>query len=45
MRGRLGREPGTREPVGTRLPYVVVYTVREDAVWIVRVLHTARERT
>jgi plasmid stabilization system protein ParE len=44
MRGRLGREPGTRELVVTRLPYVVVYAVRDDTVWIVRVLHTARER-
>jgi toxin ParE1/3/4 len=44
MRGRPGRQPGTRELVVTRLPYVVIYALRDDAVWIIRVLHTARER-
>lgn len=43
-RGRPGRQQGTRELVVTRLPYVVVYAVRNDAVWIIRVLHMARER-
>jgi plasmid stabilization system protein ParE len=42
-RGRPGREPGTRELVLNRLPYAIVYTVRADAVWIARVLHTARK--
>ena len=44
MRGRPGRQQGTRELVVTRLPYIVVYTIRADAVWIIRVIHAARER-
>ena len=43
-RGREGREPGTRELVLARLPYVLVYTIKTEALWIVRVLHAARER-
>lgn len=44
LRGRPGRQSGTRELIITRLPYVVVYAVRADAVWIIRVLHVARKR-
>jgi toxin ParE1/3/4 len=43
-RGRAGRERGTRELVVTSLPYIVIYTAGKEAVSIIRVLHTARER-
>jgi ParE toxin of type II toxin-antitoxin system, parDE len=38
-RGRLGKKEGTRELVMSPLPYIVVYTVRGDAIYIVRILH------
>jgi toxin ParE1/3/4 len=41
--GRIGRVEGTRELVVSRTPYIVGYTVREDAVLILRVLHGARQ--
>ena len=42
-RGRLGKKEGTRELVMSPLPYVLVYTVREDAVYVVRILHGAQQ--
>jgi addiction module RelE/StbE family toxin len=42
-RGRPGKREGTRELVLTPLPYVVVYTVRDDVVFVVRILHGARQ--
>jgi addiction module RelE/StbE family toxin len=41
-RGRVGRQPGTRELVLTPLPYLIVYRVSQDAVEIVRILHGAQ---
>ena len=41
--GRIGRVEGTRELVVGRTPYIVGYTIREDAVLILRVLHGARQ--
>ncbi len=41
-RGRVGREHGTRELILPSIPYVIVYRVLEDAVSVVRLLHTAR---
>jgi toxin ParE1/3/4 len=41
-RGRPGRVNGTRELPLPRLPFVVVYRVRENAVEIVRLLHGAQ---
>ena len=41
--GRIGRVEGTRELVVSRTPYIVGYTIREDAVLILRVLHGARQ--
>jgi toxin ParE1/3/4 len=41
-RGRTGRVNGTRELPLPRLPFVVVYRVRENAVEIVRLLHGAQ---
>jgi toxin ParE1/3/4 len=42
-RGRPGKKEGTRELVMSPLPYVVVYTVRGDAVHVVRILHGAQQ--
>jgi toxin ParE1/3/4 len=41
-RGRPGRIEGTRELIVVRLPYVVVYRIREGSVRILRVLHGAQ---
>ena len=43
-RGRVGRQPGTRELVIARTPYIVAYSVdsRIDSVIILRVIHGAR---
>jgi addiction module RelE/StbE family toxin len=42
-RGRPGKREGTRELVLAPLPYVVVYTVRDDVVFVVRILHGAQQ--
>jgi toxin ParE1/3/4 len=42
-RGRIGKKEGTRELVMSHLPYIVVYTVRGDAVYVVRILHGAQQ--
>jgi addiction module RelE/StbE family toxin len=42
--GRPGREEGTREIHFPPMPYVAVYRVREDAIEIIRVYHTAQDR-
>ncbi len=41
--GRPGRVSGTRELVVSRTPYVAVYAVRDDALWVLRVLHGAQK--
>jgi addiction module RelE/StbE family toxin len=43
-RGRAGREEGTRELVLPRLPYIVVYRVRENDVEILHIYHGAQHR-
>jgi toxin ParE1/3/4 len=43
-RGRIGREDGTRELVVARLPYIVVYRIKGDAVEILHIFHGARQR-
>ena len=40
--GRTGRVEGTRELVISRTPYIVAYKITDDAVRILRVLHTSR---
>ena len=42
-RGRPGKKEGTRELVLSPLPYIVVYTVRADVVFVVRILHGAQK--
>jgi len=41
-RGRLGKKAGTRELVLSHLPYIVVYAVRGDVIFVVRILHGAQ---
>jgi toxin ParE1/3/4 len=42
-RGRPGKKQGTRELVLTPLPYIIVYTVRADVVFVARILHGAQQ--
>jgi addiction module RelE/StbE family toxin len=44
FRGRPGREEGTRELVLPRLPYIVVYRVKENDVEILHIFHGAQHR-
>lgn len=41
-RGRPGKKAGTRELVRSPFPWIVVYTVRDDVVHVVRILHGAQ---
>jgi toxin ParE1/3/4 len=43
-RGRAGREEGTRELVLPRLPYILVYRVKEKDVEILHIYHGAQHR-
>jgi toxin ParE1/3/4 len=43
FRGRPGRKEGTRELVLSPLPYIVVYAVRGDVIYIARILHGAQQ--
>jgi len=42
-RGRPGKKEGTRELVLTPVPYVIVYTVLRDVIFVVRILHGAQQ--
>jgi plasmid stabilization system protein ParE len=42
-KGRKGREEGTRELLHKRLPHIVVYRVKEDAVEILHIWHPAQD--
>lgn len=42
-RGRPGKKEGTRELVLAPLPYIVVYTLRGDVIFVVRILHGAQQ--
>lgn len=41
--GRAGRVLRTRELVVKKYPYIVPYQVRENVIYILRVLHTSRK--
>ena len=41
--GRPGKKEGTRELVIAPLPYIVVYQIVGDAIYILRVLHGAQD--
>ena len=41
LRGRKGREQGTRELLQRRLPHIIAYRVKDDAVEILHIWHPA----
>jgi toxin ParE1/3/4 len=43
MRGRPGKKAGTRELVIQSTPYVVVYQLGGDVVYVARILHGAQK--
>lgn len=43
MRGRPGRNPGTRELAISGTNYIIVYQIEDDGVEILRALHGARD--
>jgi addiction module RelE/StbE family toxin len=43
-RGRLGRDEGIRELVLPRLPYIVAYRLKEQAIEILHIYHGAQNR-
>jgi addiction module RelE/StbE family toxin len=42
--GRPGQKSGTRELILTPLPYLLIYSVTDELVHILRFLHTSRDR-
>jgi toxin ParE1/3/4 len=44
LRGRLGREDGTRELLFPPMPYVAVYRVHQQSVEVLRIYHTSQNR-
>jgi toxin ParE1/3/4 len=44
-RGRVGREEGTRELVFHPLPYIALYRVKEQTVEVLRIYHSAQDRS
>ena len=44
MRGRVGREPGTRELIVPPLPYIIVYRSTDSRIEILRIYHGAQDR-
>lgn len=44
LRGRKGREEGTRELLNRRLPNIIAYRVKDDAIEILRIWHPAQDR-
>ena len=43
-RGRPGAVEGTRELVHERLPYIVVYRMKEDVAVVLHIWHAAQDR-
>lgn len=41
--GRAGRVPHTKELVVSGTPLIIVYQVKQDILYIVRIIHTARK--
>ncbi len=41
--GRAGRVRGTRELVVSGTPFIAIYRVQADAIWVLRILHAARQ--
>lgn len=42
-RGRPGKREGTRELVLAPLPYIIVYAIRGEVIFVVRILHGAQQ--
>jgi plasmid stabilization system protein ParE len=42
--GRVGKKSGTRELVLAPLPYLLIYSVDEQSVHVLRFLHTSQDR-
>lgn len=43
-RGRIGREERTRELLLPRLPYIVVYRLKEESIEVLHIYHGAQNR-
>lgn len=41
--GKPGRIDGTRELIFPELPYIVIYTVQQETIYILAVFHTSRD--
>ena len=41
--GRSGRLPHTKELVVSGTPFIIVYQVKQDTLYIARIIHTARK--
>ncbi len=41
--GKPGRIDGTRELIFSELPYIVIYTVQQETIYILAVFHTSRD--
>ncbi len=41
--GRAGRAPHTKELVVSGMPLIIVYQVKQNALYVVRIIHTARK--
>lgn len=41
--GKSGRISGTRELIFPEIPYIVIYSVQGDIIFILRVFHTAQD--
>src|SRR2546421_2760466 len=44
QRGRMGREESTRELLHRRLPHIIAYRLKHDAVEILHIWHPAQNR-
>ena len=44
LRGRNGRGEGTRELLQRRLPHIIAYRLKDDAVEILHIWHPAQDR-
>lgn len=41
--GRPGRVPKTRELIISRTPFIVIYQIRQNMIFVLRILHGARK--
>jgi toxin ParE1/3/4 len=43
--GRPGCEDGTRELLFPPMPYIAIYRIRQDVIEVLRIYHTAQDRS